>query len=74
MKAYKVEVLVLDFDRLGSAGLKQVLENASFPNDCASLDVKEITERDIGPWDDDHPLNKAATKEAEYQRLFAQQP
>ena len=71
MKAYKIEILVIDFDGLGESGIKEALENASFPNDCVSPNVKAITEKDIGEWADEHPLNKRATCDAEYQRLFA---
>jgi hypothetical protein len=71
MKAYKIEILVIDFDNLGETGIKQELDNARFPNDCISLDVKSITVKDIGEWTDEHPLNKLATCDAEYHRLFA---
>lgn len=72
MKAYKIEILVIDFDELGESQIKTELENVNFPNDCVSLNIKSITEKDIGEWTDEHPLNKRATCDAEYQRLFTQ--
>lgn len=70
MKAYKIELLIVDFDKLGPEGIKEELEAANFANDCISLRVKKITEKDIGEWRDDHPLNKFSTCNAEYERLF----
>jgi len=70
MKAYKVEILIVDHDRLGSDQILAELENARFANDCINLQVKSIQGKDIGKWHDDHPLNKLSTCETEYQRLF----
>jgi hypothetical protein len=73
MKAYKVEILVVDFDGIGQAGIIGALENTRYPNHCISPSVQAIHERDIGPWSDGHPLNVSATAEAEYKRLFSEQ-
>jgi len=70
MKAYKVELLIIDSDELGADEIKSVIENQKYPNWCIYPDVKKMTEADIGEWDDDHPLNKSDTCEAEYERLF----
>jgi len=72
MKAYKVELLIIDFDNLGENGVKEAIENASFSNRCISPDVKKITEKDIGPWDDSHPLNNRMKCDEEYKKLFGQ--
>ena len=72
MKAYKVEILVIDFDELGVDGIRDQLENARFPNHCMSPRVKCVIEKDIGEWDDSHPLNLRSTMDAEYNRLFNQ--
>jgi hypothetical protein len=69
MKAMKVELLILDFDGLGEEEVKQVLENARYPNRCISPDVKGIKSVEI-EWSDDHPLNKYATCERAYRDLF----
>lgn len=70
MKAYKVEILIIDFDKLGAEGIKEELENTRYANDCISPDVKNIQEVDLGEWDDDHPLNNPDTCDEEYKRLF----
>jgi hypothetical protein len=69
MKAYKIEVLVLDFDGLGEQGVRDAIEHQRYANDCISPDVKSMQSRDI-EWTDDHPLNRRDTCEAEYRRLF----
>jgi len=70
MNAYKVELLVLDFDGLGEKGVVDALENVRYPNRCISPSVMNIDCRDIGEWDDSHPLNHHGKAPAEYERLF----
>ena len=70
MKAYKIELLVLDFDQLGGDEIKSVLENARYSNHCISPSVMNISEVDIGPWSDENPLNSGKTRAAEYARIF----
>jgi hypothetical protein len=70
MKAYKVELLIIDHDELGLAGIKEVLQQTRYPNYCISPEVKDITSVDIGEWHDDHPLNKYETSDEEYRKLF----
>jgi len=70
MKAYKIEILVLDFDGLGGDEIKFTIEDTRYPNRCISPTVKDIQEVDIGPWEDSHPLNNCQTCDAEYKRLF----
>lgn len=71
MKAYKIELLVIDFDELGKDSIIREIENANYPNDCLSPRVKGIVEKDIGEWDDSHPLNKLKTCDAAYRELFS---
>jgi hypothetical protein len=47
MKAYKIEVLVIDFEEVGEEGIKEMIECAHYPNHCISPDVKSIVEKDI---------------------------
>jgi hypothetical protein len=70
MKAYKLEVLILDFDDIGPDEVISTLENQSFPNDCIWPSVMAITSREI-EWSDDHPLNKPETAVMTFQELFA---
>lgn len=67
MKAYKIEIFVIDHENIGEENIKGTLENVRYIN----ADVKSIKSVDIGEWDDDHPLNKRATADAEYERLFS---
>ena len=69
MKAYRVELLIIDHDHLGAKEISLVLENV----DCLAPSVMAIQEREIGNWSDDHPLNRRSTRRAEYERLFAKE-
>lgn len=66
MKAYKVEVLVLDFEQYGKEQIELMLENVR----GLFCSVHDIKEADIGEWTDDHPLNSSKTASAEFKRLF----
>ena len=70
VKAYKVEILVVDHDGLGPEEIKNVFENMKYPNRCMYPVVMGMVERDIGEWTDDHPLNGIDEQDEEYQRLF----
>ena len=70
MKAYRLEVFVIDFDDIGIDAIRFELENARFGNRCIEPEVKGVEERDIGEWGDDHPLNMIETADEEYERLF----
>jgi len=71
MRAYKVEIMIIDFDDLGDEGIADVIENTKYPNYCISPQVKSVQSADIGEWDDNHPLNRKDTADAEYDRLFS---
>jgi hypothetical protein len=70
MKAYKVELLVIDFDDLGEDGIRDEIENAKYANRCISPSVQKMDSRDIGEWTDDHPLNNRHKARTEYKRIF----
>lgn len=70
MKAYKLEILIIDFNEVGLDDIKEIIENANYPNDCININVMDIVSVDIGEWHDEHPLNNYKTAEAEYNRLF----
>lgn len=70
MNAFKVELLIIDHDDIGSDGIVEELENGNYGNDCIHPEIMQITGRDIGEWSDDHILNYARTTRAEYDRLF----
>lgn len=71
MQVHRVTITVIDFDQLGSDGVREALETARFPNDCVSLNVQTVETRDIGPWSDDHPLNQQDTYATEIERIFS---
>ena len=72
MKVYKVELMIIDFDRCGPEEIQTVIENAHYPNRCINPQIKSIVEKDIGEWSDDNPLNNRNTCDAEYKRLFGE--
>lgn len=66
MKVYKVELMVLDHENVGEDGVKYFMENEKY----LSPNVMSIESREIGEWDDDHPLNKHNLWKQEMGRLF----
>lgn len=70
MKAYKVELFVIDFENIGPDIITETLEQTHYPNHCISPKIKSIIGKDIGEWDDNHPLNKRTTCDSEYKKLF----
>lgn len=70
MKAYKIELLIIDHDDVGASEIQTIIENARYPNRCISPVVKKVQVADIGDWSDEHPLNRQETADAEYRALF----
>jgi hypothetical protein len=70
MKAYKIEILVIDSDKVGMDELTPLIEQAQYPNDCVAPKVLTVKEADIGQWHDDHPLNKRNTFDAALKEYF----
>lgn len=71
MKAYKLEILVIDFDEVGDE-IVEVIKNQKYPNHCIDPMVMSFQSVEIGEWDDDHPLNtpEDGIQENEFKRLF----
>ncbi|HEU4901193.1 MAG TPA: hypothetical protein VFT06_00335 [Flavisolibacter sp.] len=69
VNVYKVELLIIDFDRIGGACIKDELENANYANDCISPNVMLIERREV-EWTDEHPLNGCDKMKDAYQQLF----
>lgn len=61
MKAHIVTVVIIDFNGLGSDGIRTELEAARFANDCIYPHVESIQTFNVGDWEDDHPLNQHNT-------------
>ena len=70
MKVHKVTLCIVDTDEVGEDEIRAIIENQRYPNWCIHPDVVEFESRDIGEWDDDHPLNQTDAAEAEFRRLF----
>ena len=67
MKAYKIELLIIDHENIGEREIRAALENTRniYP------EVKSVAVAIIGDWNDNHPLNSKDTCGAEYGRLFS---
>ena len=75
MKAYKLEILIVDHDEVGQDKIIQFIENNTHPDYCLLPEVMRVDSADIGKWHKSHPLhflNK--NKKAEYQKLFGPKP
>ena len=70
MKVTKLEIIVIDFDKIGEKDIADLVENARYPNRCISPSVISVESRDIGEWSDDHPLNKTDTADEFARNLF----
>lgn len=71
MKAYKIELLVIDFEDVGS-DIPRMIEDQKYPNYCIAPTVMAVQEADIGEWNDDHPLNKRDKQKDYYDTVFKQ--
>lgn len=71
MKVYKATVIVVDAgDELNDSEVKLVIENTRYPNRCMSPHVIAVESVELGPWDDDLPINGRDTFDSEVERLF----
>lgn len=66
MKAYKIELLIVDSESIGEKDIKKLLENCKYIYPT----VMDIKSADIGEFHDDHPLNQWDTMEGEFKRIF----
>ena len=66
MKAFKVEILVLDFEHMPEGDIVYFIESIKhlYPK------VTSIQSKEIGEWDDDHPLNRKDTAKQTYDDLW----
>ena len=70
MQVHKVVLSIVDFDQVGSENIKRVLENLHYPNRCISPTIESLETKDIGEWDDDHPMNYSLTSHEYFKKLF----
>lgn len=69
VNVYRVEILVIDTDRLGEQGVIDMIEHTRYPNHALAPSVKSIEGRTV-QWHDGHPLNMRDTHEEAYRELF----
>jgi hypothetical protein len=69
MKVYKIELMVIDHDGVGDE-MASLIEGMRSPNHCINPTVMNIESREIGTWDDDHPLNHWKTLPDYFKKLF----
>lgn len=74
MKVHKLTICIIDHDDVGEEEIRDIIENTRYPNHCISPDIKKFETRDIGEWDDDHPLNQRATCDEFFADLFFKEP
>ena len=75
MNVHRVVLTVIDFDGIGAESVRDVIENAMYPNRCIAPTVESVETRDCGEWSDDHPLNQSGSVCAEaIKELFGENP
>jgi hypothetical protein len=67
MKAYKYEIVVVDFEGAGKEEVTELLRMNRYINPI----VLSVKEADIGEWSDDHPINKGNTITEYCEKAFA---
>jgi len=67
MKAYKLEVLALDF---GGENSLESMRVEIEQNRYFNMTLMDSQEKEIGEWHDNHPLNGRMTAKSEYDKLF----
>jgi len=65
MKAYKLEILVINHEDMSLENILIELSHSHHINP----QVQSVSETDIGPWHDDHPLNKKLTCNEMFKQL-----
>lgn len=70
MRAYKVTLLVIDFENINEDCICEEIANVNYPNDCIRPQILNCEGVDIGEWTDDHPLNQSETFNEEVNKLF----
>jgi hypothetical protein len=71
MKVYKLEIMVIDTDNCGAEEIKDMIENARYPNHAINPKVMQNDSVDIGEWHDNHPLNYRSSQQDTFKALFA---
>jgi len=70
MNVYKIEIMVIDHDSMGSKAIAETIENTRYPNRCIYPVVKSVTTKRIDWNDGNNPLNENSTHDKFYEELF----
>ena len=68
-KVYKIEIMVIDHDRIGSESITRTLESTKYPNDCMQVKVFRVNEADVN-WHDGISLNYESKWREAFKNLF----
>lgn len=71
-KVHRIVICVVDHDDVGANGVREVLENARYPNHCISPNVVAIDTRTV-EWSDDHLLNQKGRTKLAFAELFGRE-
>lgn len=66
---FSVTLMIVDHDRIGADGVRQVLEGARYSNRCISPLVIHTEAREV-EWHERHPLNLRDATHAAFDALF----
>jgi hypothetical protein len=69
MKVHKIELMIVDEDDVGEIEIRSIIEDSSYPNHCIAPKIMTFITKEVD-WEDSHPLNKNATCDEAYQKLF----
>jgi hypothetical protein len=69
MKAYKVELLIIDDGDLGADAIKSVIQTTRFASNVKAR-VMSVGERELGNIDQNHPLRVPTTEQREFEQTF----
>lgn len=69
VKVHKVEIMIIDHDQLGAEGVRDVIMNQVWPNDCIMPKVTSVESQDV-EYHDQHPLNIGLLWRDAYAKLF----
>ena len=71
-KVHRIVICVVDHDDVGANGVREVLENARYPNHCIRPTVVSVDTRDV-EWSDDHLLNQSGRTKIAFAELFGRE-
>jgi hypothetical protein len=71
-KVFKIEIMIVNHDKLSEKEVVEALEESNYPNDCIMPRVMKIESREVD-WNDEHPLNNRLLAKGAYDKLFLEE-